>query len=118
MEALYRDQFLLFYQPIVPIDAGGVGPQMCEVLIRLQEEEQKIMPPGAFFPVAERYHLMPQLDRWVVRNLLRWYWTRCKAANPPRFCINLSADTIADTAFPDFVVEEIEANRVPPSALC
>jgi EAL domain-containing protein (putative c-di-GMP-specific phosphodiesterase class I) len=118
VEALENDQFTLLCQAIVPASADTGGPRYCEVLVRMQEEEQKFMPPGVFFPVAEHYHLMPALDRWVVRHLLRWYGAGRHAASPPQFCINLAADTIADVSFPQFVMDEIDANRVPAAALC
>jgi PAS domain S-box-containing protein len=118
MEALERDQFCLLYQAIVPVALEGFGPHYCEILIRLQEEEQKMMPPGAFFPVAERYHLMPALDRWVIRHLLRWYRAERHAANIPRFCINISGDSIADPALPEFILREIQTNGVPAAVLC
>jgi len=118
MEALERDQFCLLYQAIVPVALDGFGPHYCEILIRLQEEEQKMMPPGAFFPVADRYRLMPALDRWVIRNLLLWYRAERHAPNMPRFCINVSGDSIADPTLPGFILHEIQANGVPASVLC
>jgi EAL domain-containing protein (putative c-di-GMP-specific phosphodiesterase class I) len=53
------------------------------------------MPPGAFLPLAERYGLMPKLDRWVVRQVLKWASTRGGSdAQGEMFCVNVSGATM------------------------
>jgi EAL domain-containing protein (putative c-di-GMP-specific phosphodiesterase class I) len=42
-----------------------------EVLLRLRDENGQILPPGNFIPAAERYGLMPSLDRWVITHALQ-----------------------------------------------
>ena len=88
LEALEGDQFCLWYQAIRRCGREVTGPDYAEILIRLQEEENNMLPPGAFFPVAERYHLMASLDRWVVRKVLDWYQSKRKPGDFPRFCVN------------------------------
>lgn len=107
--ALAHDQFALYCQPIAAL-SGIVAYPMAEVLIRLREEETALMPPGEFLPVLEHYGMMPELDRWVVREVLARL-----ASGPeiPRFSINLSRQTIADARFPDFFAEQLAAYRVP-----
>src|SRR5918999_2613043 len=83
---------------------------MGEGLIRLQEEEQAMLPPGEFLPVLEHYGLMPHLDRWVLRETLRRLAVGSRIA---RLCLNLSAQTLADPAFPTFVAEQLAATRLP-----
>jgi EAL domain-containing protein (putative c-di-GMP-specific phosphodiesterase class I) len=101
--ALAQDQFSLFYQPIAAI-AGAVAYPMAEVLIRLREEENALLPPGEFLPVLEHYGMMPELDRWIVCDVLR---RLAKGSEIPRFTINVSAQTIADPRFPHFFANEI-----------
>jgi EAL domain-containing protein (putative c-di-GMP-specific phosphodiesterase class I) len=107
-QALTLDQFTLYCQPIAAL-CGVVVYPMAEVLIRLREEESALLPPGEFLPILEHYGMMPELDRWVVREVVR------RLSNGPeiaRFCVNLSSQTIADPAFPDFFANEIFAHGV------
>jgi EAL domain-containing protein (putative c-di-GMP-specific phosphodiesterase class I) len=108
-QALAQDQFTLYCQPIAALSGVVVYP-MAEVLIRLREEETALLPPGDFLPVLEHYGMMPELDRWVVREIVRRLSSGPEIA---RFCINLSRQTIADNAFPDFFAHEIHASGVP-----
>ncbi|MBI2959671.1 MAG: EAL domain-containing protein [Betaproteobacteria bacterium] len=117
--ALQNDEFCLFGQVIAPL-AGEARP-LCEILIRLIEEEQNLMPPGAFLPLAEEYGLMPSLDRWVVRNVIAWQAKR-RRADPDRTamlcCINLSAATIADPDFAAHVREQLSIADFSGASLC
>jgi EAL domain-containing protein (putative c-di-GMP-specific phosphodiesterase class I) len=108
-QALAQDHFTLYCQPIAALSGFVVYP-MAEVLVRLREEESALLPPGDFFPVLEHYGMMPELDRWVVREALR---RLSNGPEIPRFSINLSGQTIADRAFADFFADEIAASGVP-----
>ena len=112
-QALAQNQFALYCQPIAALSGFVVYP-MAEVLVRLREEEAALLPPGDFLPVLEHYGMMPELDRWVLREVLRRL-----AAGPeiPRFGINLSRQTIADHSFPDFFAEEVDAHGVPADCI-
>jgi EAL domain-containing protein (putative c-di-GMP-specific phosphodiesterase class I) len=107
--ALAQGQFALYCQPIAAL-SGVVAYPMAEVLVRLREEETALLPPGDFLPVLEHYGMMPELDRWVLREVLNRL-----AAGPeiPRFSLNISRQTIADPKFPDFFADELIARRVP-----
>jgi EAL domain-containing protein (putative c-di-GMP-specific phosphodiesterase class I) len=107
--ALAQDQFSLFCQPIAAI-AGAMAYPLAEILIRLREEENALLPPGEFLPVLEHYGMMPELDRWTVREVLR---RLSKGSEIPRFTINLSAQTIADPTFPHFFANAIIDTGVP-----
>jgi len=113
--ALARDDLQLFCQPILSLQPPGAFT-MAEVLVRLREEEALLLPPGDFLPVFEHYKMMGELDRWVVRHVLR------RLSEPPaggieNFSINVSAQTLEDAAFPNFVADELQARRVSPPAL-
>src|SRR5687768_10260399 len=62
--ALRDDEFILYAQSILPIAARSKSRAFMEILVRLQEEETNLTPPGAFIPIMEHYNLMPALDRW------------------------------------------------------
>jgi len=108
-QALAQDYFTLYCQPIVALSGMVVYP-MAEVLIRLAEEEEALLPPGEFLPILEHYGMMPELDRWVVREALRRLST---GPEIPRFTVNVSGQTIADPKFPDFFAHELVASGVP-----
>jgi diguanylate cyclase (GGDEF)-like protein/PAS domain S-box-containing protein len=118
--ALEEERFELFYQPIVPIgvDASGAWPHY-ELLLRLRDERGEIVSPTAFIPAAERYNLMPSLDRWVISHTLETLVYRGEPnTNPYTLAINLSGTTLNDARFLDFLLDELTAAAVPPGALC
>lgn len=115
--ALDGDEFCLGCQAIVPVAPQSPAQPCHEMLLRLREEEESLMPPGAFLPIAEEFGMLPDLDRWVVRATLRWI-----AAKPARrqalYCINVAAPTIANVGFPEYVAAELEKQGLPGSLLC
>lgn len=78
--ALDEDRFALFAQRILPLraEAGGI---YAAVLLRLRESDATLVPPAAFLPAAERFHLASRIDRWLLRNVLNWMrraaWIDC-----------------------------------------
>ncbi|CAG4882976.1 protein of unknown function [Georgfuchsia toluolica] len=72
LSAIQNDEFRLYCQPITPLSTLAAQGGHYEVLICLHEEEEDMMPPGAFFPLVEKYGLMPHLDRWVVQHVIKW----------------------------------------------
>ena len=119
---LKSDKFLLFFQSIVPVaPAEPDGALFREILIRFQEEERDLMPPGTFLPTLEREGLMPMLDRWVVETAAKWV-RRVQAASTtgvaPRCSLNVSSDTIQrDLGFADFLVKVAKRAGIPPASL-
>jgi EAL domain-containing protein (putative c-di-GMP-specific phosphodiesterase class I) len=111
-DALEKDELVLYCQPIRALQGGETHP-LAEVLVRLREEESAMLPPGEFLPVFEHYGMMPELDRWVVRSVVR---RLARGSKVPRFSINLSAQTLADPAFPRFVAGELMDARVAARA--
>lgn len=116
--AIEKNDFRLYAQRILGL--GEDGRERHELLIRMAEEEQNLLPPGAFLPIAERHGLMPRLDRWVVEHLLVWV-----DGQPPDsrlrdgvYFINLSAATVQDRFFPQFVREALHRYSLPGNLLC
>jgi EAL domain-containing protein (putative c-di-GMP-specific phosphodiesterase class I) len=80
-----------------------------------------MMPPGAFFPLAEKYGLMPHLDRWVVQHVSEWISLKNlqgAAVNKSIYFINVSGATISDPSFPEFLQLTLLEYNVPGAALC
>lgn len=103
-EALEKNEFTLYCQPIAALAAGGERFPMAEVLVRMREEERALLPPGEFLPVFEHYGMMPQLDRWVLRHTVQQL---ARGSRIPRFTINISGQTLKDAQFPDFAAAEL-----------
>lgn len=119
--AIQRGEFHLYCQLIAPLPLDSGEAEHYEILIRLMEEEEGMLPPGAFFPLAEKHGLMPYLDRWVVQHVLEWAAGR----NPHQsrrdgsmFFINVAAATIGDPEFPDFMQTSLKEYGMPGSVLC
>jgi len=117
--ALEEDRFRLYAQTIQGLGPNAEPGYHYEVLIRMVDEQGELVPPGAFVPAAERYGIMPSIDRWVVRNVIQWLSTQQRHLDELSFCsINLSAPTLSDPEFPQFIKALIETSGVPPEKLC
>lgn len=111
-QAIEKDEFTLYCQPILGLAAGGYP--LGEVLVRMREEESALLPPGDFLPVLEHYRMMPLLDRWVVRNALR---RLAAGLRIPRLTLNVSGQTLADAEFLPYVAKQLAASGVEPKCL-
>lgn len=121
MAAIEKNDFRLFCQLITPLTVDSGEAEHYEILVRLLEEEEGMVPPGEFFPLAEKYGLMPHLDRWVVQHVVEWA-SRQNAPDEKQahsmFFINVSAATIGDPGFPEFLQLTLLEYNVPGTALC
>ncbi|HRH82434.1 MAG TPA: EAL domain-containing protein [Thiobacillaceae bacterium] len=116
--ALEEDRFVLYCQPIVPL-RGGM-PHF-EILLRLKDEDGRIVPPGDFIPAAERYDLMPAIDRWVIRRALAELALRQAAGvgDRPGICgLNVSGASLGDADFEAFLRGQFAEHGIPPSRVC
>ena len=111
----------LVFQPIVRIaDSAGERPHY-ELLLRLLDENGATVLPDEFIPAAERYNLMPSLDRWVVEKVLRDIVPSTRdGVEEAAFtvAINLSGTTLSDPSFLEFLIDTLEAHEPTPGALC
>jgi len=112
-DALDHDHFRLYGQPVMPVREPGEAA-FAEVLLRLSEEEERMLPPGDFLPAFEHYGMMAELDRWVLRNALR----RLEAGGSlPRLSLNVSSQTLREETFVPFVAVQLRLSGVDPAAL-
>jgi len=121
MAAIEKDEFHLFCQLISPLSANPAEAGHYETLVRLQGEEDDMMPPGAFFPLAEKHGLMPHLDRWVVQHVVEWISNKNLQGAQHKgsiFFINIANDTMNDPEFPKFLQEQLLKYGVSSAALC
>ena len=118
-ETLDNNNFRLDAQPILPL-RGNYGRPRFELLLRMIGEKGEVIPPGKFLSAAERYQLMPAIDRWVVKHACELLGQHNAALGPDaaRFAINLSGQSLQDAEFLPFVIEQIKSSGVPPELLC
>jgi diguanylate cyclase (GGDEF)-like protein len=103
-DAVRDRRLLLDYQELHPLQDGFAPGLHIELLLRLRGEDGREVLPGAFLPAAERYGLMPLIDRWVVRNVLANIDRLHPAGRELRTCaINLSGSSLEDADFVEFV---------------
>jgi diguanylate cyclase (GGDEF)-like protein/PAS domain S-box-containing protein len=117
--AIKDERFTLYYQPIVAaFGADTEGPSM-EVLLRMLDETGQEIQPGDFVPSAERFRLMASVDRWVVQTTLRSLaGNTFQLARDRSVAMNISAQTLGDPQFLEFVVELLDATGVAAEQVC
>jgi diguanylate cyclase (GGDEF)-like protein len=117
-DALGTDSFRLDAQPILPL-RGNYGRPRFELLLRMLDHGE-IIPPGKFLSAAERYQLMPTVDRWVVRRACELLGAHSASVGEEiaRFAVNLSGQSLQDDSFLEFVIEQINVSKLPPNVLC
>jgi diguanylate cyclase (GGDEF)-like protein/PAS domain S-box-containing protein len=118
--AIELDQFALFAQEIRPVGhpAGGAEPPRFEILIRMVDSDGTLIAPMAFIPAAERYGLMPRIDRWVIAkacsNLAA---LRERHGGIPMCMINLSGASVTDPGMVDFVRSQLQKFGLPRQSI-
>jgi diguanylate cyclase (GGDEF)-like protein len=118
-QALDGDGFELLLQPIHCLTGKSANPRF-EVLLRMPDSAGRSVPAKALFSAAERYRMMPQIDRWVVStSLAKLVEVReFVAGQEAQFAINLSGQTLGDDDILEFIEEEIRQSGLPASSLC
>lgn len=113
---LAEDRFELYAQPITAITDEN-APPCYEILLRMIDESGAVILPAAFMPTAERYDLMPAIDRWVVRAAFEWIGHH-RVHTSYRFAINLSGASLCDEDFLPFVRASFDRTRIDPARIC
>jgi diguanylate cyclase (GGDEF)-like protein/PAS domain S-box-containing protein len=117
-EALLEDSFFLVFQDIVSNQKSIVGYHY-EILLRLINKQGNLCGPGQFLPAAERYNLMPNIDRWVINHFFSWlnqhpeHLKQLACAS-----INLSTTSIGDDTFSSFLTQAFEEYSIPHHKIC
>lgn len=95
------------------------GPQQprYELLLRLRGAEGGLVSPAQFIAVAERYDLMGEIDRWVLREVLQRHAARLAAIPGLKLSVNVSANSLNDPRFLPFFLALLEGSALPPAAL-
>lgn len=120
-----EDLLVLFAQEIRPVADSPVGaaPNFEITVMMRSEDGQTLIPPMAFIPAAERFRLMPALDRWVIRAAFRHLRDLMQAQpgaapRPLRYAVNVSGQSLCDAQLLPFVMNEFEATGISPEQIC
>jgi len=115
-DALEENRFVLYQQPIVSLVDEDRSGTRCEFLLRMQNRDGALVPPGAFIPAAERYNLITEIDRWVVNNVCE---ILSRSEGPAHLCfVNLSGQTMGDETFPSFIRDRFDQYGIDASRIC
>jgi PAS domain S-box-containing protein len=108
-DAIDEDRLVLYSQPIVAL-ADDVQTSE-ELLLRMIAPDGRLIAPGQFMPAAERYGLIGEIDRWVLKTAIQWAALgRCVEAN-------LSAESITNRELLFLIEDELRATGADPSNL-
>ncbi len=120
-QALEQGRFVLYCQPILSLKHNDESSRHYEVLIRMRAEDGTLIPPGAFISSAERYDIMPAIDRWVVAEALSLY-NQALQRNPAfagdRCSINLSGASLCDEKTLAFIHQQLDKYAIPDGSIC
>ena len=121
--AVEENAFVLYSQPIASIEGRPEQCRHAELLLRMVEnkgtEQEKIIPPSAFLPAAERYHLMPLIDRWVLDKAVRMLASGSGELRHLTTCsLNLSGQSLTDLKLYDYIITLLGETGVNPEYLC
>ena len=119
--ALAENRFILYQQKIMPLCTNSTSGEYYEVLLRLRDTGQQLIMPGAFMPAAERYNLMPTIDRWVIKtafHTIQEVYTGNKGRKLCSCSINLSAASIMDPHILAYICEQTSIYGVSPDNIC
>jgi diguanylate cyclase (GGDEF)-like protein/PAS domain S-box-containing protein len=119
--AIDEDRFELHYQPIVPIGSNPDRRGHYELLVRMRDENGRMVPPSAFIPAAERYNIMSMVDRWVIMQALRHLVFKPESdacGDGYSLSINLSGTSLNDDKFLEFVMAAIDEHKPAPGTIC
>jgi diguanylate cyclase (GGDEF)-like protein len=115
------EQFMLYCQPIVPLIPQNPHHRHYEILLRKIDLDGKIILPTTFIPSAERYHLMPNIDRWVIKNVFQAYRKLLDVSEGKCsyvFSINLSGTSLGDKSLLGFIEDMFLKYEISPASIC
>jgi len=116
-KALADDRLSLYFQPVFEIYDDSISIAHCEILLRVRSENGELYSPARFIPIAEKYNVMTEIDRWVFTHVIEWLAEHQSQFEIPRLLVNLSGLSFADEDFSDFIVERLGRGDINPCNL-
>ncbi|MFT3817537.1 MAG: EAL domain-containing protein [Rubrivivax sp.] len=117
--ALEQGRLTLYHQPYRALKPALAGKPHVEILLRLLDEDGRLVPPGTFLPAAERFNLMPRIDRWVIEQVFGRYHALAARLGQGLVCaINLSGTTLNADGLLEHILEQAHRHRLPAGSVC
>ena len=121
--ALQNDGFELYSQAIMPLaqssESHNAPLHHYEILLRLHSQENGLISPGLFIPLAERHGLMNKVDYWVVDNTLKTLERNPEHIDKVgKIAINLSGLTLGDEMTLHKITQRMQCTSVPAEKIC
>lgn len=117
-KSLAHESFRLYYQPMWSLP-DNTSELSCEILMRMIDDDGTVIAPSEFIAAAERYHLLPSIDRWVLKTAFDALLLRHPALAPMnRVAINISGQSIRDDRFLTYVTDLLEGSGLPANKIC
>lgn len=117
--AIEQSNFVLYYQPIVRLGEFASSHRHIEVLVRMLDSAGNVVLPGLFLPTVDRYQLSSGVDKWVVEATLDYVLAQGESDSALELVnVNLSAHSIGDSEFCEFVAERFERNPWLGKKIC
>ena len=116
-DALDNRNLVLYCQAIKPLKPGVDDIECYEILVRMREDNGKIIPPSAFLPAAERYNLMSMIDRYVVESAIRILEQLKMRGQQIHLSVNLSGQSLSEDTFHQFLESVFNKYDIDPSWL-
>ena len=114
-QALAEDRFVLHYQPVFTLETRSVSHY--EVLLRMEDGDGGLIPPGAFLEIAERFGMIRDIDCWVLNKAIQVQGESCKRGCPVTLAINLSGRHFGDPQVLEWIRQFVEQSAADPSML-
>ncbi len=116
--ALEDERFEIHRMAIAPLQRVDSGLHY-ELLLRMRDENGRLVSPDNFITAAERYGIAPKIDRWVLDRALRWLVSEADEREKLKLCsINLSGQSLVDDKFLPFAIERFRQSGVDASKIC
>lgn len=117
--AFKEDRLELYMQPILSLKKENEGEKHCELLLRLSDADDNIILPDIFLPAAEKYHLMPDIDRWVVKSAFTEIYNDNLLLNDASICaINISGQSLGNEDFHTYIIDLFSKYKISPEKIC
>ena len=119
-DALTNDRFTLYHQAYLSLQSPESDRIYIEVLLRLVEKDGRLVQPSAFLPAAERFNLMPAIDRWVIKKVFSQYHklVQQRSGAPLTCSINVSGLSLNSRDLLEFIRNQAQAHSIPKGAIC
>jgi diguanylate cyclase (GGDEF)-like protein len=117
--AIEADRLELWHQPIAKVSGSVDGAEHFEILLRMQDDDSKLLAPGLFLPAAERYDVASRIDRWVLNKTLAWLRAQRAQLLGIALCsVNISGQSLSEESFLEFTRDALSQEEVSAQLIC